>query len=87
MTFRPIIMYLSIFYIIFNFNLFPVLEITVLCSAQDIQQLAVTAGDDVTLPCTSTSDYPQWRGPENLAYNNPGPSSIPNLNVPKQKRD
>ncbi|XP_060578471.1 cell adhesion molecule 2-like [Ruditapes philippinarum] len=63
----------------------------VLCTAQDIHQLTVTAGDNVTLSCTSTTDYPTWFGPElydgNVQqYNNHGQSSFPNPKVPEQKR-
>ena len=62
-----------------------------LCSAQDIRQLTVTAGDDVTLPCTVTAAYPSWTGPEifngnTMKYNNYGQSSFLNPNLPEQKR-
>jgi hypothetical protein len=63
----------------------------VLCTAQDIQQLTGTAGDDITLSCSSTTDYPTWVGPElyngfTQQYNNNGESSFPNPNVPEQKK-
>ena len=62
-----------------------------MCSAQDIRQLTVTAGHDVTLPCTVISEYPSWTGPEiyngfTQLYNYGGDSSFPNPNLPEQKR-
>jgi hypothetical protein len=56
-----------------------------LCTAQNILQRTVTAGDDVTLPCTTKTDYPIWTG-QGLQYNNNGQNSFANPNLPEQKR-
>ena len=82
-----------LFYKIFLFIIFiTVVMLTEWSSSQDIQQLAITVGDSITLPCTVTSNYPSWTGPEKYngfaqVYNYAGDNSFPNPNVPKQKRD
>ncbi|XP_053372824.1 cell adhesion molecule 3-like [Mercenaria mercenaria] len=65
-----------------------VIQLSVFCSAQ---QLVVTTGDNVTIPCTSVVAYPVWVGPEMhngnvMNYNNPGNKTFANPYLPVQKK-